>query len=128
MIKTQFTMYLSNKPGTLARITKALSGAGINILGISIAETSDVSLVQVIVSNAGATRRILDDAHIHFSEQKVAILTMKDEPGALAEVASKLARKKLNINYLYATTPGRGSPDETSVVISTDDLSQVEEL
>ena len=128
MIKTQFTMYLSNEAGALAGITKAFTQAKINIVGISIAETSDVSLVQVIVSNAQKVRRILKKGGVHFSEQQVAVLEMADKPGALAGVAAKLAKKKININYLYATAPPSGSADKCLVVISTDDLSKVKKL
>ncbi len=44
MIKTQFTLYLVNRPGELARATKAFATAQINIEGISVAERTDVSL------------------------------------------------------------------------------------
>ncbi len=126
MIKTQFTLYLVNRPGELARATKAFATAQINIEGISVAERTDVSLVQVIVSNAQRARQALKKAGIPASEQKVAILALGNKPGALGKLASELARKKININYLYATTPPSGSGPECSVVISSDDLKKVE--
>ena len=128
MIKTQFTLYMSNKPGELARITKAFTAAGINIEGISVAETTHVSLVQIIVSNARLARQVLRKAATPFSVQEVAILILPDEPGALAAVAGKLAKQRININYLYATTPPHRSGGECAVVISTDDLAEVEKI
>ena len=124
MIKTQFTLYLVNRPGELARATKAFATARINIEGISVAERTDVSLVQVIVSNAQRARQALKKAGIPASEQNVAILALANKPGALGKLASELARKKININYLYATAPPSGT--ECSVVISSDDLKKVE--
>ncbi len=53
MIKTQLTLYMTNRPGELARATKAFAAAEINIDGISVAEITDVGLVQLIVSDAG---------------------------------------------------------------------------
>ena len=126
MIKTQFTLYLVNRPGELERATKAFATAQINIEGISVAERTDVSLVQVIVSNAQRARQALKKAGIPASEQKVAILALANKPGALGKLASELARKKININYLYATAPPSGSGPECSVVISSDDLKKVE--
>ena len=126
MIKTQFTLYLVNRPGELARATKAFATAQINIEGISVAERTDVSLVQVIVSNAQRARQALKKAGIPASEQKVAILALANKPGALGKLASELSRKKININYLYATAPPSGSGPECSVVISSDDLKKVE--
>ena len=58
MIKKQFTVYLENKPGALARVTERLATAKVNIEGISVAASSDVGLVQVVVSNAAATKKV----------------------------------------------------------------------
>ncbi len=124
MIKTQFTLYLVNRPGELARATRALARARINIEGISAAERTDVSLVQIIVSNAQATRQALKKAGIPLSEQKVAVLSLPNAPGELGKLASDLAKKNVNINYLYATASGSGT--ECSVIISADDLKKVE--
>ena len=56
MIKKQFTLYLENKPGALAKVTRQLGNEKVNIDGISVAESTDVSLVQVVASNAAATK------------------------------------------------------------------------
>ncbi len=126
MIKTQFTLYLVNQPGELARATRAFATARINIEGISVAAGTDVSLVQIIVSNAQATRRALKKAGIPLSEQKVAVLSLVNKPGELEKVASNLAKRNVNINYLYATVPPLGPGTRGSVVISADDLNKVE--
>ena len=128
MIRTQLTLYMTNRPGELARATKAFAAAEINIDGISVAETTDVGLVQLIVSDAGLARQVLKKAEIPFSEQRVAVLTLPNKPGALAAVASRLAEHDVNINYLYATTSPLGSGDDCTMVISSDDLEKVEAL
>ena len=109
MIKTQFTLYLVNQPGEFARATRAFTTARINIEGLSVAERTDVSLVQIIVSNAQAARQVLKKAGIPLLEQKVAVLSLPNKPGELGKVASDLAKKNVNINYLYATAPPSGS-------------------
>ncbi len=126
MIKTQFTLYLVNQPGELARATRAFATARINIEAISVAERTDVSLVQIIVSNAQAARQVLKKLGIPLLEQRVAVLSLPNKPGELGRVASDLAKKNVNINYLYATAPPSGSGTECSVVISADDLKKVE--
>ncbi len=120
MIRTQLTLYMTNRPGELARATKAFAAAEINIDGISVAETTDVGLVQLIVSDAGLACQVLKKAEIPFSEQRVAVLTLPNKPGALAAVASRLAEHDVNINYLYATTSPLGSGDDCTMVISAE--------
>jgi hypothetical protein len=126
LIKTQFTLYLKNEPGALARAIRKFAAGGINIEGISVAKTTDLSLVQLVVSNAGKARQLLKRSNAAMTEQKVAVLPLADEPGALAKAADRLARKKVNINYLYATSTASGSSGTGRVVVSSDDLKAVE--
>lgn len=126
MIKTQLTLYLKNRPGELARATRALTAAGTSVEGISVAGTTDIGLVQIIVSNAAIARQALKEAGIPITEQKVAVLTVANISGGLSKLARSLAKRKININYLYATASGSMSSTECSVVISTDDLRALE--
>ncbi|MDA0321512.1 MAG: ACT domain-containing protein [Verrucomicrobia bacterium] len=124
MTKSQLTLYLENRPGELARATKTLSEAKINIEGISVVHTTDVSMVQIVVSNSRNALAALKKANIPVAEQRVAVVSLSNRPGTLAAVANRLAQKNVNINYLYATT----SPveNECTVIISADDLEAVE--
>ncbi len=128
MIKQQFTLYMENKPGELARITKKLAAARVNLEGISVANSADVALVQLVVSNATATRRILKAGNVPFTVQQVALVPLHNEPGSLAKVAESLAQAKININYVYATSCNCGnSACSCYAVISAPDLRKVEE-
>lgn len=128
MIKSQLTLFLENKPGELARATSILAAARVNIEGISVAETTDIGLVQIVVSDLAAARPALMNAGIATTEQKVVILNVANEPGEIAKLASKLAENDININYLYATSaPAKGNA-ECSVILSADDLEKVNSL
>lgn len=48
MIK-QISVFLENKSGRLVRVAQILGEAGINIRGISIADTSDFGILRLIV-------------------------------------------------------------------------------
>ena len=127
VIKTQLTLCLPNRPGELARALQRLTAASINIEGISVAETTDMGLVQIVVNDTDAARSLLKRAEIPITEQKVALLILPNKPGELARLAVRLAEKKVNINYLYATVPS-SSGAKSAVVISAQDLEKVEAL
>ena len=127
MIKKQFTLYVENKPGELAKIARMLTKEKINIDGVSVAETTDVGLIQVVVSNAAKTRKVLKKAEIPFTVQNVSLLLLKNVPGALWDVVDRLAKKKVNINYVYATGCNGNKTCEAYVVIGAPDLNKVEE-
>lgn len=126
MIKTQFTLYLEQKPGALASVARKLADSGINIEGISVAGSTDVALLQIVVNEADSTARVLEELRIPFTTQRVAVLPIQDTPGELAGVAERLAARGVNIHYIYGTTPGPGG--ECRLVVSAPDLKEVERL
>ncbi len=126
MKKKQFTIYLENKPGALATVARALADASINIEGISVLGSADVGLVQVVPANSKKANKALKETGVAFSVQEVSIIELSNEPGALHGVLSKLARKGVNINYVYATGCDGSRSCKCFGVISAPDLDQVE--
>lgn len=126
MITKQFTLYLTNKPGELASIIGKVSKGKVNIDGISLAATTDVGLVQLVTSDVAKTERILTEAKVAYTSQDVCVVMMNDEPGALFDVVSVLAKEKLNLNYVYATGGELSCGGKSKVVISAPNLKKVE--
>lgn len=126
MIKKQFTLYLDNKPGALAAITRRLADAKVNISGISVSESTDVGLVQMVVSNVAEAKKIFNGARVPFSTQDVSMLELDNRPGALCDLVTVLAKQKVNINYVYSTICDCNKGCAANVVISAPDLEKVE--
>jgi len=126
MLKKQYTLYLENKPGVLAKITKMLSAAKVNIEGISVSESTDVGLLQVIVNNSVAAKKVFNEAGIAYTVQTVAVLTMKNKPGALAKVASGLFKAGINMNYLYGTVCTCKCGCDSTIVMSASNMKKLE--
>ena len=126
MIKKQFTLYLENRQGVLAGVTAKLAAAKVNIEGISVAESTDVAIVQVVVDNAAATKRAFDKAGIPFTVQDVAMVHLSHQPGELAKILTKVARDGININYVYATGCDCKSDCNCYAIIGADNLKKVE--
>ena len=128
MIKKQFTLYLRNKPGELAQIAKKLGKSNINIEGLSVAAAPDVALVQLVASNATVARRVFKENKIPYTSQDVILIPLQNVPGSLARVLDRLAKEKLNINYVYATASQGAGCEESFAVISAPDLKKVEKV
>lgn len=126
MIEKQFTLYLENKPGVLADLTTKLAKAKVNIEGISVAESTDVAIVQLVVDKAQAAARVLKAAKTPFTVQNVALVHLANKPGSLAELVAQIAKFRVNINYVYATGRPRQNGNECYAVIGAPDLKKVE--
>lgn len=123
MIKRQFTLYVENKPGALARISRLLADAKINLEGVSTAVSGDVGLIQLVASDASRTATILKRARIPYTVQQVLVEKLSDKIGSLARITGKLAARGINISYLYSTHSADGG--ECTVVISGDNLKLI---
>jgi hypothetical protein len=126
MIQTQFTLYLENKPGALAQAIKVLADHNVNIEGISAASTSDVGLVQIIVSDPKAAAAALNKGKIPYTTQQVGVLLLPNRPGVLAQVTAAMAKHQVNINYIYGTSCRSGC--DCAVVVSAPALEMVERI
>lgn len=111
---TQLTVPLANKPGSLAKLCSSLGGAGVNITAVLAPESGPRGKVRVLVDNPDKAKEALKAAKIRFSDEEVIAIELDNRPGAVGEVAEKLAQSKINIKYAYATTSA-GSAKATAI-------------
>lgn len=106
---TQLTVSLKSRPGVLAQLTRTLADAGVNIATLSADAVSGRGKIRVIVNDPVKAKRALRRAKYRFSEEPAFVVRLRNKPGALARVAQKVAKGRVNIKSAYATTAGRGS-------------------
>jgi hypothetical protein len=101
MIK-QISVFLENKSGRLVRVAQVLGDAGINIRGLSIADTSDFGILRLIVDRPEVAIEELKDKGVMATVTEVIAMEIPDTPGGLAKVLAYLEEAKINIEYLYS--------------------------
>lgn len=124
MAITQLSVFLANQPGELSKAVSRISGAGINIRALSLADTKDFGILRIIVSDVGKTIEVLDDIAVS-AQTPVIALRMEDEAGALDRILKTLAGDNINIEYVYAFTSS--VPGSACVVLRVDDTHRAEE-
>lgn len=106
-IVKQLSVFLDNKPGTLAKVCEALAGAKINIYALTISDTIDHAVVRMVVSDPITALHIFGERGVLVVESDVLMLDNSNKPGALAMIAERLGKARINIEYAYlATSPG----------------------
>ncbi|SRR5581483_2687166 len=98
---TQLAVFLSNRPGALARVCDALAQAGVNILALAISDTVDHSVVRMVVSDPKKALMLLGEAGVLALENEVVMIEAENTPGVLAQIAERLANANVNIEYMY---------------------------
>ncbi len=98
----QISVFLENKAGRLAEVTRVLGEAGINIRALSLADTTDFGILRLIVDQYDRARQILKDKGFTVGKTEVAAVEVPDKPGGLGSVLQILARAGINVEYMYA--------------------------
>src|SRR2546422_11623235 len=91
---TQLAIFLTNRPGALARVCDALAEAGINIHALSISDTVDHSVVRMIVSDPTKALMLLGERGVLALENDVLMIDTANEPGVLAKIADRLVKSE----------------------------------
>lgn len=105
----QLSLFLENKPGHLSAICKALSGAGINIATLSLADTEQFGILRLIVEDWEKGRDVLEKAGFVANVTEVVATEVDDKPGGLADILEVLEKAGTNIEYMYAFTSRLGA-------------------
>jgi hypothetical protein len=106
-IAKQLSVFLANKPGMLADVCDELAKAEVNIFALTISDTADHSVVRMVVSDTERALAIFEERGVLVVASKVLLIENSNKPGALAKIATRLAKAKINIEYAYlATSPG----------------------
>lgn len=119
-IQPQLSIFLDNRPGTMARACQALAKEGINILALSISDTVDHAVVRMVVSDVRKALDVLTKLHVTIHERQVVVMDVPNRPGELARIAEQLAEAGINIEYAYcASSQGQATG---TMVLRTNDL------
>ena len=98
----QISVFLENRTGQLAEITRLLAESHVDIRAISIAETADYGLARMIVDDAQKASNILLQHGDILSMTPVYAVEVPDQPGGLAELLALLAENNIDVEYMYS--------------------------
>lgn len=119
---TDLTVILEDKPGTLADLGEALGAAGVNIDGFCGFPCEGRGVIHILVGDGPAARAALTRVGMQVeAEREVLLVEAEDRPGALGEVARKIARAGVNINLVYKVT-------QTQIAIGADDPAKAKSV
>ena len=98
----QISVFLENRSGQLAQITKLLADANVDIRAISIAETADYGLARMIVDDSQKASGILLSHGDILSMTPVWAVEVPDRPAGLAELLEVLSQAQVDVEYMYS--------------------------
>ena len=98
----QISIFLENRVGQLAAITKILADNNIDMRAISIAENADYGIVRLITDQPERTASILVENGIVLSLTPVLAVAVPDRVGGLANLLGLLSDNAVSVEYMYS--------------------------
>ena len=101
MIAKQLSVFMENRKGRIGEVLDVLRKSDVNILSLSLADTTEYGLLRLIVDNAELGKERL--ASLGFSTMLTNILIVKIEhkAGSLQVILNILSKNDINVEYMY---------------------------
>ncbi len=119
MTAKQLSVFIENRKGRLGEVLHYLKENNVNILSISLADTTEYGLLRLIVNDAKKARDVLYAEGFSSMLTDVLIIKVPHAPGSLQKILELIAEKDVNIEYMYGLSV---ESEDASIVLKTNDL------
>ena len=113
--------FLENREGRLDEVLAALAKGGVNIVALSLADTSEYGMLRMIVSDPHKGRMVLKEEGITAMLTDVVALRVPHATGSLSKAMHQLVEGEVNIEYMYAFANG----SDAAAVLKSDEPGRV---
>jgi hypothetical protein len=97
----QFSVFVQNRVGRLYDLTALLKGNDVHVMAITVLDTTDSSIVRLIVDDPDKARELMINNDFPYSECDVLAVEIVDE-SQLKTVLKALLEAEINIHYIYS--------------------------
>jgi len=118
----QIAVFLENKSGRLAEITRVLAEHEINIRALSVADTADFGILRLIVDKVDEAKKVLRENGFTVGKTNVIAVEVPDRTGGLAGVLKVVEAADLNVEYMYAFVNKSG--ENAVLIFRFDDMDK----
>ncbi len=117
----QLSVFIENRQGRLGEVLNVLKNNGVNIISLSLADTTEYGLLRLIVNNPELGKTKLSEEGFSTMLTEVLIIGIPHTSGSLQELLSILADSDINIEYMYGLSI---DGENASVVLKTSDIEK----
>ena len=125
MFAKQLTVFIENRSGRLSEVLNVLKEHGVNILSLSLADTTEFGLLRLIVDNAARGKEKLTENGFSSLLSDVSIIKIPHKVGALQELLKAIDDNGVNIEYMYGLSI---ESEEAYVVLKASNVQKVDEI
>ena len=125
MTVNQVSVFIENRQGRLGEVLQVLKDNDVNILSISLADTTEYGLLRLIVNNPERAKDVLLQAGFSSMLTEVLIIKVPHVAGSLQNILSAIAGANVSIEYMYGLSV---ESTDASIVMKTNELDKAQEV
>ena len=125
MFAKQLTVFIENRTGRLSEVLGVLKKSGVNIISMSLADTTEFGLLRLIVDNAPLGKEKLTKSGFSSLLSDVFIIKIPHKVGSLQSLLGMIDENGFNIEYMYGLS---FEGDEAYIVLKTSDTERVDAI
>ncbi len=124
MLIKQLSVFIENREGRLEKVTETLSENQINIVSLSLADTSEFGMLRMVVSDPVKGKAVLKEAGFSAMLTDVLAIKLPHKIGALFTLLEFLVARDISIEYMYALATG----ENASIIVKVSDVNAAVEV
>ena len=125
MTVNQVSVFIENRQGRLGEVLQVLKDNDVNILSISLADTTEYGLLRLIVNKPEHAKNVLLAAGFSSMLTEVLIIKVPHVAGSLQKILAAIARAEVSIEYMYGLSV---ETTDASIVMKTNELERAQEV
>ena len=125
MVAKQLSVFIENRQGRLGEVLHVLKANKVNILSLSLADTTEYGLLRLIVNNPKLGKEKLAEDGFSTMLTNVLVLKITHQAGSLQDLLSVLADNDINVEYMYGLSI---DGQEASVVLKASDIEKADAI
>lgn len=125
MFAKQLTVFIENRTGRLCEVLNVLRENNVNILSLSLADTTEFGLLRLIVNDPQTGKEKLSESGFSSLLSDVSIIKIPHKVGSLQQLLKVIDQKGVNIEYMYGLSI---EADDAYVVLKASDINQIDTI
>lgn len=120
MVIKQLSVFIENREGRLEKVTQTIKDHNINIVSLSLADTTEYGMLRLIVSDPERAKKVLKEEGFSAMLTDVIAVKLPHQIGMLHDLLKILADVDISIEYMYTLATG----ENASIILKVSDLDK----
>lgn len=125
MTAKQLSVFIENRQGRLGEVLDVLKKNNVNILSLSLADTTEYGLLRLIVSDPELGKEKLTASGFSAMLTDILVIKLDHVSGSLQGLVKILSDNSVNVEYMYGLSI---DGDNATVVLKASDLTAAAKL